>query len=438
MLLVLFLSFSLLISAEEDPYLKAYSNLLKPWSGEQSAALHQGVRGRVLCGYQGWFRCEGDGSGMGWSHYQQDVRGQGPQFRPGACSIDLWPDMTEYGADERFATAFRHADGSVAEVFSSQHPATVKRHFRWMADYGIDGAFVQRFAVVARPGQQTYGVLEADNRKLVHCREAANQAGRCWALMYDLSGITDENMARVGRDWTLLRKHMDLGTDPAYLRHRGKPLVAVWGGGFEGENRPSVKAVIRFVRLLKENPDWGGFSIMLGVPTGWRERERDCLDDPDLETLLGLADILSPWTPGRYRDPEEVTRHAREFWRPDLEKTAMMGIDYLPVVFPGFSWHNHMRGGAELDEIPRLGGRFLWKQFLEAKGAGATGVYVAMFDELDEGTAVFKVTSDPPVGASPFLGCVGLPSDHYLWLCGEAGKLFREELPMRGAVLPKR
>jgi hypothetical protein len=66
-------------------------------------------------------------------------------------------------------------------------------------------------------------------------------------------------------------------------------------------------------------------------------------------------------------------------------------------------------------------------------------LYVAMFDEVDEGTAIFKCTNDPPIsdGVS-FLSYEGLPSDYYLWLTGMAGKLIRgeieisDEVPLRG------
>jgi hypothetical protein len=130
---------------------------------------------------------------------------------------------------------------------------------------------------------------------------------------------------------------------------------------------------------------------------------------------------------GRYRTLEEVADHARLRWKPDLQWCRANGKEYLPVAFPGFSWHN-LRPGSPLDEIPRLKGRFLWKQYVEAKGAGAGMLYQAMFDEMDEGTAVFKCTNDPPAGRSRFLTLEGLPGDHYLWLTGMGGKLLRGEV----------
>jgi hypothetical protein len=54
-------------------------------------------------------------------------------------------------------------------------------------------------------------------------------------------------------------------------------------------------------------------------------------------------------------------------------------------------------------------------------------VYQAMFDEVDEGTAIFKCTDDPPSGASRFIDLEGLPSDHYLKLVGKATRMLRNE-----------
>ena len=70
----------------------------------------------------------------------------------------------------------------------------------------------------------------------------------------------------------------------------------------------------------------------------------------------------------------------------------------MPVVFPGFSWHN-MNPAAPFNRIPRRGGRFYWRQVGRALQAGNTMLYGAMFDEVDEGTAMFKVAatrSDAP------------------------------------------
>jgi hypothetical protein len=397
--------------------------LLQPYrrdsmAGVDPSTLHQ----KILCGYQGWFTAPDDGAGRGWTHY-----GRGGRFEPGRCHIDLWPDVSDLDEDEKFATPLRHEDGSTAYVFSSHHRKTVLRHFRWMQEYGIDGAFVQRFAV------ETFHPpnLHHCNTVLTHCREGANRSGRTYAVMYDLSGLRRGQMRRVIDDWKLLVDRMRIGRDAndrAYLHHGGKPVVAVWGIGFNDGRDYTLAECDELVRFLKEDPRYGGFTVMLGVPTGWRTLDRDSVPDEKLHEVIRRGDIVSPWTVGRYDSPSTAARHARERWRPDLAWCREHGKEYLPVAFPGFSWHN-MKPEFPLDQIPRLKGKFLWTQYVEAQRAGATMIYQAMFDEMDEGTAIFKCSNDPPVGESRFVTYEGLPSDHYLWLTGMGGKLLRGEIP---------
>lgn len=370
-----------------------------------------------MCGYQGWFRTKGDGGWRDWRHY-----GKSGKFEPGSCTIDLWPDMSEYGESERFATPFKHADGSTAEVFSSRRPATVSRHFQWMKEYGIDGAFVQRFASGLSREER---IADLDH-VLGNCRRAAAKHGRAWVLMYDLSGMRGDRLETVAEDWKRLVAEEKLTKAKGYLHHRGKPLLAVWGIGFDDDRQYSLKDCARLLEVLREVGEQG-CSLMLGVPTGWRELERDSIADPALHEVLAKADVISPWTVGRYRSLKGVEKHGEKYWAPDIAWCAEKGPDYLPVVFPGFSWHN-MNPEDPMDSIPRLKGEFLKSQFVAAKQAGASMVYVAMFDEIDEATAIFKCTNDPPVGASSFLTYEGLPSDHYLKLTGWGGRLMRGEV----------
>jgi hypothetical protein len=330
--------------------------------------------------------------------------------------------------DEKFATPFRHADGRVAHVFSSNNRKTVLRHFQWMQEYGIDGAFVQRFAV------ETLGAadLAQCNNVLSHCREGANLAGRAYAVMYDLTGLPHGGTQTVIDDWQLLVDNVRLGRDEndrAYLRHGGKPVVAVWGIGFSDGRKYTLAECDRLLDFLKNDPKYGGNTVLAGVPSGWLALDADSISDPALHRVIERADIVSPWTVGRYASLKEVEDHAQRRWRPDMDWCREHGKEYLPVVFPGFSWHN-LRPRAPLDQIPRQKGAFLWKQFAEAKRAGATMVYVAMFDEMDEGTAIFKCTGEVPVGASPFVTLEGLPNDHYLWLTGKGRELLRGEIPI--------
>jgi hypothetical protein len=177
------------------------------------------LTGKVMVGYQGWFNAEGDGAGRGYNHW---ARGRAHPA-PGTIRVDLWPDMTELGPDERFPADLYHADGTRAEVFSSFRRATVVRHFQWMEEHGIDGVFVQRFIhTLTRPES-----LAHNNAVLEHCREGARQHGRTYALMYDLSSLPPGAADRLIEDWKTLLRDTRLTHDPAYLKHRGKPLLAL-------------------------------------------------------------------------------------------------------------------------------------------------------------------------------------------------------------------
>src|SRR5438132_4658751 len=246
--LPLFCLCSLIIAAEPGPSRNEVIAAMKPFEGQASPGIDRStLTGNVMCGYQGWFAADGDGSGRGWRHYT--ARGK---FGPGSCSIDLWPDLTELDADEQFSTPFRHADGTVAHVFSSTNRKTVLRHFQWMKNYGIDGVFVQRFGVETIDPRD----LRQCNTVLAHCREGANLHGRTYAVMYDLSGLLEGGIDTIVGDWKLLVDRMQIGNDKgdrAYLHHNGKPVVAVWGIGFNDARRYTLAECERLIEFMKND-----------------------------------------------------------------------------------------------------------------------------------------------------------------------------------------
>ncbi|MEM7312895.1 MAG: glycoside hydrolase family 71/99-like protein [Planctomycetota bacterium] len=371
------------------------------------------LTGKLMVGYQGWFNCEGDGSGLGWKHWSRNRK---RPLGPGNVTVDLWPDVSELDEDERFATNFKLADGSIAEVFSSANPKTVARHFDWMKNYEISGAFLQRFAA----GLKSDARRKNNDVVLNNVRKAAAASGRVYAVMYDLSGLRAGEVSIVQDDWKRLRETTKVTEDAAYLHHRGKPLVAVWGIGFNDNRQYSLEECANLVSFLKSN----GCSIMLGIPSFWREGKRDSVADEKLHEIIKQADVISPWSVGRYGSVDGAKQHGKRVWQPDKKWCDEGEIDFLPVVFPGFSWHNLK--GKSPNEIPRRGGKFFWSQIEATQEAGCEMIYVAMFDEVDEGTAIFKCTNDPPVGDDvQFITYEGLPSDHYLKMAKRAAKLLR-------------
>lgn len=378
------------------------------------------IKNLVMAGYQGWFNTPEDGAGLGWKHFEKEK-----EFKPGKCTIDLWPDVSEY--EKTYETAFKLPDETPAKVFSSYDASTTDLHFKWMKQYGIDGVFMQRFVVSIRnqKGKDNY------NKILNNAVLSAEKYDRAICLMYDLSGMEAGEEDILIRDWKELCEKYKLVSrnNNHYVYHHGKPLVAVWGIGFNDRRKYGYEQVKKIIDFLKSE----GCSILVGVPTHWRTLTIDAVSDTRLLELVKQADIVHPWLVGRFDN------HTYEPYRKSIEEDIKWckanGKDYMPVLFPGFSWHN-MKKDAPQNMIPRLGGRFFWQQVKGAVDAGAESLYLAMFDEIDEGTAFFKCTNTPPVGESSFITYEGEAPDHYLWLAGEAAKYLRGEL--RSSRMPVR
>jgi hypothetical protein len=120
----------------------------------------------------------------------------------------------------------------------------------------------------------------------------------------------------------------------------------------------------------------------------------------------------------------------------DIAECKTLGKEYLPVIWPGFSWANMHHGTTPQNQIPRIGGALFWEQAYNCVSSGATMLYNAMFDEVDEGTAILKACPKkslaPADGYWLTLDADGydLPSDWYLRLAGYAKKMLAGKIPV--------
>ena len=367
---------------------------------------------KVMAGYQGWFRAPGDGAGAGWFHWFS-----GGGSTAAAANFDLWPDMSELGPEERFDTQMTLPGGGPAQVFSSHKEATVRRHFEWMADAGFDGVFLQRFLTdIAVPG-----LLSFRNKVTQNVCVGATETGRTFTIMYDITGADpDTFVQQLKDDWTFLVDIMGVTQSPAYLRHNDRPVMAIWGLGFS--DRPgSVEQAMDLINYFTNDaPPQYRVHLVGGVPYQWRTSNGD--SKPGFESVYTSFDTVSPWSVGRYDSNTSFDSNLNGTAQPDMSYANNQGVGYAPVIWPGFSWANLHDG--PLNQIPRNGGDFFWHQFKGIYDLDPQFVYVAMFDEVDEATAIFKAATSaselPTTGQFLHLGQDGtaLPSDWYLRLTG--------------------
>jgi hypothetical protein len=212
-----------------------------------------------------------------------------------------------------------------------------------------------------------------------------------------------------------------LPDDPRYLHEHGRPVVQIWGYYYgNASNHMSPELARRLADFFAARPERP--LTLAGGDWNWQS-----VADPAWQAALARYDGYCPWNVGNWRRDAAGQAHAAlGAWPAGLAACRAAGRIWLPVVYPGFGWDNLTRQPHGSSTIPRRGGRFFWEQFAELARLGVRSAYVAMFDEVDEGTAIFKVTSDPPLQGG-FDGLEGLPSDWYLRLAGEGGRLLRGE-----------
>ncbi|MDD4922259.1 MAG: PA14 domain-containing protein [Bacteroidales bacterium] len=351
--------------------------LSSPWKGAYKGPTvkpsdNTTLKGKVMVGYQGWFRTPNDPEARGWVHWGDIQRG--------GFTIDMWPDVSQYPKQVlEKAGDVKTLSGNPGYLFSSAWPEVADIHFRWMREHDIDGAFLQRFV-----SDRFCSISGGNEWVLANVRAAANREGRIWAVEYDVSGYSDARLLEtLKKDWKWMVDFFKIGSDPNYARENGQLVVFIWGLPFADRNftLATSNAVVDF---FKNDPQYGGNYVIGGIPGDWRKM------DDGWQAHFKKYDAVSPWMSRTYAA--------------DIADFAKAGITYYPHAKPGFSWANlnHIQTGSKEAFTPREGGAYYWNLLSDAARAKIDRLFVGMFDEYDEGTAIMPMSDDvPPTPSRP-------------------------------------
>ncbi|MGE3974754.1 MAG: glycoside hydrolase family 71/99-like protein [Bdellovibrionales bacterium] len=366
----------------------------------------------TLVGYQAWFGTPNDQVHKRWNHWGLPER----------ITFELYPDMREYAKEDVYSTGLgKLPNGQDSVLFSSVRDGVMSTHFRWMSEYGIDGVALQRFA-----NELSMNPLHFRNVAAQKVKTHAEKWKRYFYLTYDLSGANPKTLVDdIQRDWVNLEARLRLTASSYYVKSGGKPVIGLWGFGFE--DRPvQPHQALQLIQFFRQK----GFAVLGGAPWWWRKITA-------WHQVYFSVQILQPWAVGSYRNERDLqSMHDTIYWE-DIRLLKQHGVQYQRVIFPGFAWSNW--NGGEKNMIPRSAGRFMWNQALEVKSLGVSSM-IAMFDEYDEGTAIAKAAENKsflPVGKY-FLTLAedgqDMSSDFYLRLSGMITKLFRGEIKPQPTV----
>ena len=352
-----------------------------------AASPYSEFTGKSVVGYQAWFKT--GNATTGWNHWSGNM-----PPAPNKLSFEVYPDVSEYLDADLAQTALGNlGNGSSSKLFNSTNKPVIDTHFKWMKDYGLDGAAVQRFI-----GNIGGAIVNSPSSAAMKIKEAAEANGRLFYICYDISSTGMEaNWDDIIKfDWVYnVEQNNNLTASPNYAKVGNKPVVQLWGPGFTGKHPGTAAETIALIQFLKSR----GCYVIGGTPTYWRTNERDAkgpsqplaVDQESFALVYPEYDMISPWMPGRFKDNAGADSQLSVL-SADKTYCDARGIKYMPVLFPGFAWSQWNTGS--VNSAPRNGGDFMWKQARNIKSLGVSSMYFAMFDEYDEGTGIMKNATD--------------------------------------------
>jgi hypothetical protein len=367
------------------------------------------VVGKITVGYQGWHACAGDGQPGGnnwWWHWANNWGALPSNSNKG---IKAWPYVVDYATT--YQTGYSNlGNGQPAKLYSDANQSTVTTHFQWMQQNNIDCAALQRF---------NPNTAEGTLRDLLasEVRTAAEATGRKFLIMYDATGWTNMQ-SEMKTDWT--NKMKALTSSGAYAKQNGKPVVCIWGFGFNDSNHPwSASVCLDVINWFKNAPN--NCYVIGGVPREWRTGTGGSRSG-----YIGVYhafNMLSPWLIGAVGNVSDADNIYNNYMVGDQSDCNANNIDYQPCVLPG-----------DLSIHQRAHGDLMWRMFYNAKRVGCQGIYISMYDEYNEGNQIAKTAPDAswiPAG-SGYLGLdedgTWCTADYYLRLTGDGGRMLKGQI----------
>jgi hypothetical protein len=409
----------------EDNYIKeikVYQGALDPLSQAVPAQVNSPIAGfhnKSFAGYQIWHQA--GPTAADWVHWSYGVV-------PAAGfltneNIASFPDLSSYADSVTYSTNLANlGNGNPTRLYNDADSTVINRQMNWIQTAGMDGVAIQRFV-----GPIGRNITITPESHLTNVKNACEATGRLFYICYDLNGTDATILQRMQMDWVYEIEQMRaLTSSPNYATVNGKPVVEMWGVGYNMATAAQCASLISFLQSR-------GCYVIGGTPSDWRTNPA-----AGFASVFNSLNAISPWTVGVYNDINGANNYLSNYMVGDKTYCDANSIDYLPVAFAGSA--NWLSANGSFAQTDRGGGKLLWQQILNAKSIGLTSVYFAMLDEFEESTNLingavdyFDIPTDQYFETFAKDGVWTSP-DYYLRLAAKAAQTLRGDIPLSTTI----